>query len=122
MKKRNCICVICGKSFSPKIRSRGRSQYCSRKCAGAARQLPGANCLYCHAPFKRRNRTQKYCSVHCANEAARATSYRAAGRAAKKTTRQTGGFALFDDPWANGCIPPDRYGNDYRMPDFGLGF
>lgn len=121
-------CQTCGKGFfRPDGRVRvGRDKYCSRQCAAAARRIPKeAQCLYCHAPFNRRTRTQKYCSVHCANEAARVTAYRAPAAPDGDYTAArpaVAGYALFEDPWANGGIKPDRYGNDYRMPDFGLGF
>ena len=64
-------------------------------------------CKVCGRPFTPASMQDSCCSPSC--EAAHA---RASGRG-----------ALFDDPWASGAIPPDRYDRDfYRIPDTVLGF
>jgi ribosomal protein L34E len=119
-------CQQCGKAFSAdagRIRL-GRAKYCSRSCSAAARRTPKeATCLWCRSTFTKGRGSQKYCSLDCANEALRAASYKKASSGKKKPNRPaTLDCACFEDPWANGSIKPDKYGNTFRTPDFGLGF
>lgn len=107
-RQRVSVCAFCGVTFED---GRARRRFCSRECASlAAAQRVGVRerrCATCGGAFAPASPHDRYCSVAC----------EAAGVMA------AGGGRLFDDPWASGAIPPDRYGRDlYRMPDLVLGF
>ncbi len=143
-------CRQCGKSFGAKpgrIAS-GRAKFCSRECAAAARRLTRTiQCEWCHKPVPQRKAMQRFCSRACAASAAHAATHgKPPTHRACRTCGATftpanhadlhcsmqcrisdmqgrGGNGLFEDPWASGAIPPDRYGKDlYRTPDVWLGF
>lgn len=144
-------CQTCGKNFNAKPGrvASGRGKFCSRKCAGTSRRVSKpVRCEWCRKEVASRHPDQKYCSRTCAASAAHSTQHQTLPeyrickvcgnafppksitdiycnkrcyRADKYGNRVN--YGLFEDPWASGAIPPDRYGKDlYRMPDAGLGF
>lgn len=145
------VCHTCGKEFSarPGRIASGRGKFCSRECSATSRRNTDiVSCQWCGKETLRKSARQKYCSRACAAASAHAVHFskpqqtrpcRTCGRPflprtatdahcdtrCRMADRQDSGqgYGMFEDPWANGSIPPDRYGKDlYRMPDAGLGF
>lgn len=108
------FCEWCHK---PMFETHARQRYCSRSCAGYAQAAEARNheivikkCQHCGKPFPRTSAKTRFCSQECAKEF-------------ERQKRLGRGYALFEDPWASGAVPPDCYGRDlYRMPDMVLGF
>lgn len=142
-------CQQCGREFhaKPGRIAAGRARFCSRECSADARRLTRTmECEWCRRKVAQRKTMQRFCSRACAASAAHAAAHdrpperrecRVCGRVFVPGTQAEvhcslhcrsrdqgmpmGG--LFEDPWANGDIPPDRYGKDlYRTPDVWLGF
>ncbi|UZP67341.1 hypothetical protein N1030_17355 [Desulfovibrio mangrovi] len=144
-------CQTCGKEFQAKPGriAMGKAKFCSRACSAASRRATKPiPCEWCQQPMVPRRGNQKFCSRACSAAALHAAQYRKlpdqreckqcgtgfapatltehyCSNRCRKAARLGGGpsFGLFEDPWASGAIPPDRYGRDlYRTPDIGLGF
>lgn len=145
------VCRTCGKEFhaKPGRIAMGKAKYCSRACSSASRRAASpVPCAWCQQLMIPRRNNQKFCSRTCSAAALHAAQFqkqtdqrtcKQCGSAfipasvtdhycstrCRKAARTGGGpsFGLFEDPWASGAIPPDRYGRDlYRTPDTGLGF
>jgi hypothetical protein len=143
-------CNQCGTEFyvRPARYNAGKGKYCSRKCAAEAKRIKQTvSCPWCGRHFVKRA-GQIYCSRSCAASANHAAHERYGADekhcivcekrftngvsskicsntclAKHRNGSNAGGYSLFDDPWATGEIPPDRYARDlFRMPDIGLGF
>ncbi|MEZ6852081.1 hypothetical protein [Halodesulfovibrio aestuarii] len=143
-------CQQCGTEFyvRPARYNAGKGKYCSRKCAGEAKlKNDTVSCPWCGKQFVKRA-GQIYCSRSCgasANHAAHnrhGTEQNRCIVCEKKFTHgvskhicsnaclvkhregiSNSGYTLFDDPWATGAIPPDKYAHElYRQPDPVLGF
>lgn len=59
-------CLFCGSVFS--VKGQATKKYCSRGCGQKYRRALRAkpvHCINCRSEFKRKNNTQKYCSVSC---------------------------------------------------------
>lgn len=68
MATKECICKNCNKLFIARIDKNGI--FCSRKCFGAnVTELATkySNCLWCGESYVLKEKTQKYCSLHCRN-------------------------------------------------------
>lgn len=140
-------CRHCGRNFDvrPARLAAGRGVYCSRQCMAAhrAQETVEAHCAYCGRPFPSARPRRRFCSRSCAGRSAHAAGFvtrtcKVCGRPFTPASMQdsccslsceaayaraSGRGALFDDPWASGAIPPDRYDRDfYRIPDTVLGF
>ncbi len=111
-------CAWCGKTIS---RKHPRQKFCSRACAASAAHAAQfgkpreRKCAGCGTMFQPVRSDDRHCaSAECRMRAAQE----------RRCGAPNGNLpGLFEDPWASGAIPPDRYGKDlYRMPDAALGF
>lgn len=143
-------CQQCGTEFyvRPAYYSAGKGKFCSRKCAAKAKRIKDTvSCPWCGKHYVKRA-GQIYCSRSCAAYANHAAHDRLGAEknrcivCDKKFTHgvssricsnacltvhhkaaPSDGYALFDDPWETGAIPPDRFASDmFRQPDPVLGF
>lgn len=143
-------CETCGTEFyvRPARKEAGRGKYCSRKCATKALRVKrSVSCPWCGRHYVKRT-NQIYCSRSCAALANHAANNRPAADEKRcivcdnnfthgvssnicsnaclvehREAPSASGYTLFEDPWATGAIPPDKFAHDmFRQPDPVLGF
>lgn len=138
----NVHCQQCGREFSVSGSrfAHGRGRFCSKECFDQHRRRDRAShCARCGRPMPQSARPEtRYCSRECVTAGRKAgvtrtcvvcgasfisvSSYDHTCSTLCKAMR--GGVRpAFEDPWACGDIPPDRYARDlYRAADPVLGF
>lgn len=138
----NVLCQQCGREFriNDARHAQGRGRFCSKECLALHRRKDRAtHCAHCGKPMHATARPEtRYCSRQCVAAARPAGMTRTCevcgetflsvpphGRTCSTLCEAMRGGVrpAFEDPWACGDIPPDRYARDlYRAADPVLGF